>query len=92
MVRSPTGGQLPQKLQLYGINDKMGNQSESEEVRRRLESYTKGRSVKCFTRSEANQQRHECWLGNNDIALWAIERELVKPSSDAPGEYRKNLR
>jgi hypothetical protein len=88
-VQSPTGGVKKADLYLYGITDKGGSAKEAQETRNRLEAYAKGRVIKCWTRQEDNKQRNLCFLDNKDLALWALEQKLVKPSKGAPPEYLK---
>jgi serine/threonine protein kinase len=88
-VQSPTGGVKKADLYLYGITDKGGSAKEAQETRNRLEAYAKGRVIKCWTRQEDNKQRNLCFLDNKDLALWALEQKLVKPSKSAPPEYLK---
>jgi serine/threonine-protein kinase len=86
-VQSPTGGVKKVDLSLYGIVGKDGSAKEAAEVRTRLESFAKGRVIKCWLRQEDNKQKNVCFLDGTDIALWALEQKLVKPSKAAPPEY-----
>jgi len=86
-VQSPTGGVKKVDLSLYGIVGKDGNAKEAADVRKALEAYAKGRVIKCWLRAEDNKQKNLCFLDGTDIALWALEQKLVKPSKHAPPEY-----
>ena len=86
-VQSPTGGVKKVDLSLYGIIDRGGSAKDAAEARGRLESFVKGRSIKCWLRQEDGKTKNICYLDGTDIALWALSEGLVKPSKGAPPEY-----
>jgi endonuclease YncB( thermonuclease family) len=86
-VQSPTGGVKKVDLSLYGIVGKDGSAKDAADVRARLEAFVKGRTIRCWLRSEDNRPKNLCFLDGTDIALWALEQKLVKPSKTAPPEY-----
>jgi hypothetical protein len=96
MVRAATGGGF-EKLMLYGIRDKpVANQKEADAVRDQLETFLAkyGREAACVNRysGEFKQARSQCFIDNEDMALWAIENGLGLASNDAPDHYPKTPR
>ena len=96
VVRSPTGNR-DETLHLYGVRDLPTNKaSEMNDIRNRLEALfaQDGQEASCWTRfgNASKQLEHQCYIAKKDMGRWAVERNLAKPTSDAPPEYRATSR
>jgi hypothetical protein len=80
-------------IQLHGVQDLMGSQQQTNDIRRQLDAYldANGRQVACFRRTGGDPRNppQQCFIGNNDIARWAVGHHLAKPTADAPPDYRE---
>ena len=75
-------------LRLFGITDRSANKQQAERDRAVLNAFivSAGNAVKCFAMAGHTFQ---CFVGNQDIALWAVRKGLARAADNAPRQYRE---
>jgi hypothetical protein len=82
-------------LLLYGVRDIGDNLERAADIRRLLNAYLdeNGHHTACYKRgANPRNPRYQCFVGTQDIALWAVENRLAVAAPDAPPEYRRTAR
>ena len=87
LIAVPMSGAFGLKfLKLYGILDTSADQASANADHRKLKAFlaTAGDKIVCYARGEGTFQ---CYANREDIALWAVQNGLARPTADAPKEY-----